>query len=66
MEVEIVGDSNWILPPQSKFEGRFFLVKDQEKVQIPQEKVLINLSAVGEVFESVETNFMAPVKKINN
>ena len=66
MEVEIVGDSNWILPPQSKFEGRFFLVKDQKKVQIPQEKVLINLSAVGEVFESIETNFMAPVDKSNN
>jgi hypothetical protein len=66
MEVEIVGDSNWILPPQSKFEGRFFLVKDQKKVQIPQEKVLVNLSAIGEVFECIETNFMAPVDKKNN
>lgn len=61
MKIEIVGDSNWILPPQSKFEGRFFLVKDQATVRIPQEKVRINLSAQGSVFESVQTNFMAPV-----
>lgn len=66
MEIEIVGDSTWILPPQSKFEGRFFLVKDQQKIKVPQEKVQINLSAKGTVFESVETNFMAPVIKINN
>ncbi len=61
MKIEFVGDANWTLPPQSKFEGRFFLIKDQAMVKIPQEKVLIKLSAKGSVFESIQTNFMAPV-----
>ncbi len=61
MKIEFVGDANWTLPPQSKFEGRFFLIKDQATVKIPQEKVLIKLSAKGSVFESIQTNFMAPV-----
>ena len=66
MKIEIVGDSNWILPPQSKFEGRFFLIKDQATVKIPQEKVLIKLSANGSVFESIQTNFMAPIAEKKN
>lgn len=61
MEVEIVGDTNWVLEPQTKFEGRFFLVKEQSDVKVPQEKVHLVLSAEGVEFDDIETNFMAPV-----
>ena len=61
MNVEIVGDTNWVLEPQTKFEGRFFLVKEQTAVRVPQEKVHLVLSAEGVEFDDIETNFMAPV-----
>lgn len=61
IEVEIVGDTNWMLEPQTKFEGRFFLVQEQEDVKIPQQKVHLVLSAEGVEFDDIETNFMAPV-----
>lgn len=61
MNVEIVGDTNWVLEPQTKFEGRFFLVKEQTDVKVPQEKVHLVLSAEGVEFDDIETNFMAPV-----
>ncbi len=61
IEVEIVGDTNWVLGPQTKFEGRFFLVQDQEEVKVPQQKVHLVLSAEGVEFDDIETNFMAPV-----
>lgn len=61
MNVEIVGDTNWVLEPQTKFEGRFFLVKEQTDVKVPQEKVHLVLSAEGIEFDDIETNFMAPV-----
>lgn len=61
MNVEIVGDTNWVLEPQTKFEGRFFLVKEQALVKVPQEKVHLVLSAEGVEFDDIETNFMAPV-----
>ena len=61
MKVEIVGDTNWVLEPQTKFEGRFFLVKEQTDVKVPQEKVHLVLSAEGVEFDDIETNFMAPV-----
>jgi len=61
MNVEIVGDTNWVLEPQTKFEGRFFLVKEQSEVKVPQEKVHLVLSAEGVEFDDIETNFMAPV-----
>lgn len=61
MKVEIVGDTNWVLEPQTKFEGRFFLVKEQSDVKVPQEKVHLVLSAEGVEFDDIETNFMAPV-----
>lgn len=63
MKVEIVGDQNWVLEPQTKFEGRFFLVKDQLAVKVPQEKVELILSSEGIEFDDIETNFMAPVGK---
>ncbi|MFC5193511.1 cytochrome c oxidase accessory protein CcoG [Algoriphagus aquatilis] len=61
MNVEIVGDTNWVIEPQTKFEGRFFLVKEQTDVKVPQEKVHLVLSAEGVEFDDIETNFMAPV-----
>lgn len=61
MIVEIVGDTNWVIEPQTKFEGRFFLVKEQTDVKVPQEKVHLVLSAEGVEFDDIETNFMAPV-----
>ncbi|GAB3221732.1 cytochrome c oxidase accessory protein CcoG [Algoriphagus aestuariicola] len=61
MEVEIVGSKEWILEPQTKFEGRFFLVRRQAEVTVPQEKVTLSLSSEGKGFDEIETNFMAPV-----
>jgi cytochrome c oxidase accessory protein FixG len=61
MNVEIVGDTNWVIEPQTKFAGRFFLVKEQTDVKVPQEKVHLVLSAEGVEFDDIETNFMAPV-----
>ncbi|WP_296699140.1 cytochrome c oxidase accessory protein CcoG [Algoriphagus sp.] len=63
MDLEVVGDTHWTLEPQSKFEGRFFLVRNQEDVQVSQEKVSLQLSAGGEEFGDIQTNFMAPVNK---
>lgn len=61
IEVEIVGASEWVLEPQTKFEGRFFLVRNQAEVKIPQEKILLQLLNQGEEFDEIQTNFMAPV-----
>ncbi|MEN2280930.1 cytochrome c oxidase accessory protein CcoG [Algoriphagus sp. SE2] len=63
MDLEVVGDTHWTLEPQSKFEGRFFLVRNQEDVQTSQEKVLLQLSAGDEEYGDIKTNFMAPVNK---
>jgi len=61
MDVEIVGAKEWVLEPQTKFEGRFFLVRNQADVKVPQEKVTLQLLNDGEEFDEIETNFMAPV-----
>jgi hypothetical protein len=61
MEVEIVGATEWVLDPQTKFEGRFFLVRNQSAVKIPQEKVMLQLFSEGREFDEIQTNFMAPV-----
>lgn len=61
MDIEIVGAKEWVLEPQTKFEGRFFLVRNQAEVKVPQEKVALSLSSKGEEFDEIETNFMAPV-----
>ena len=61
MKVEIVGATEWVLEPQTKFEGRFFLVRDQSSVKIPQEKVMLQLFSEGREFDEIQTNFMAPV-----
>jgi cytochrome c oxidase accessory protein FixG len=61
MDVEIVGVKEWVLEPQTKFEGRFFLVRNSAEVKVPQEKVMLQLSTHDETFDEIETNFMAPV-----
>ncbi|HAH38395.1 MAG TPA: cytochrome c oxidase accessory protein CcoG, partial [Algoriphagus sp.] len=55
--------SNLVLQPQSKVEGRFFLVKNQTKVSVPQEKVNLSLIHEGEEIDQINTSFMAPVAK---
>jgi cytochrome c oxidase accessory protein FixG len=62
MDVEIIGAQELILEPQSKFEGRFFLVRNQEEVRVNQEKVELSLVYQGEEIDQIETNFTAPVK----
>jgi cytochrome c oxidase accessory protein FixG len=61
MDVEIVGAKEWVLEPQTKLEGRFFLVRNQEDVKVPQEKVMLQLTNKGDEFDEIKTNFMAPV-----
>ncbi|EAZ80729.1 cytochrome c oxidase accessory protein CcoG [Algoriphagus machipongonensis] len=63
MDLEVVGDTHWTLEPQSKFEGRFFLVRNQSDVKVNQEEVHLKLSAEGEEYGDIKTNFMAPVNK---
>lgn len=66
MEVEIVGATEWVLEPQTKFEGRFFLVRNQAEVKIPQEKIMLQLLNQGEEFDEIQTNFMAPVGAVKS
>ncbi|MEB2777311.1 cytochrome c oxidase accessory protein CcoG [Algoriphagus sp. D3-2-R+10] len=60
--VEIVGVQQLVLEAQSKFEGRFFLVRNQNEVKVNQEKVELALFHKGEEIDQIETNFTAPVK----
>ncbi|MEB2785686.1 cytochrome c oxidase accessory protein CcoG [Algoriphagus persicinus] len=62
MGVEIVGQQHLVLDAQSKFEGRFFLVKNQNEVRVNQEKVALVLFHNGEEIDQIETNFTAPIK----
>ncbi|MDR7132702.1 cytochrome c oxidase accessory protein FixG [Algoriphagus sp. 4150] len=62
MTVEIVGAQHLILDAQSKFEGRFFLVRNRNEVKVNQEKVKLALLHKGEELDQIETNFSAPVK----
>ncbi|WP_026956706.1 cytochrome c oxidase accessory protein CcoG [Algoriphagus vanfongensis] len=61
MDVEILGDQVWVLEPQSKLEGRFFLVQDQQEVLTPQQKVKLSLRHEGQEIDEINTSFMAPV-----
>lgn len=63
MSLEIIGEKEWILEPQSKFEGRFFLLRDQDKVSISQEKVKIALIHDQEEIDKISTSFMAPLSQ---
>ncbi|RAI86052.1 cytochrome c oxidase accessory protein CcoG [Algoriphagus yeomjeoni] len=62
MNVEIVGAQHLVLEAQSKFEGRFFLVRNQNEVKVNQEKVELALFHKGEEIDQIETNFTAPIK----
>jgi len=63
MKVEIIGAKEWILEPQTKFEGRFFLVRNQSEVKVNQEKVKVALIHNHEEIDEIKTNFMAPLNK---
>lgn len=63
MRVEIIGAKDWILEPQTKFEGRFFLVRNQDEIIISQEKVKVALIHNQEEIDQIKTNFMAPLNK---
>lgn len=63
MRVEIIGAKEWILEPQTKFEGRFFLVRNQAEVKVNQEKVKVALIHNQEEIDQIKTNFMAPLNK---
>lgn len=63
MKVEIIGVKEWILEPQTKFEGRFFLVRNQNEISVSQEKVKIALVHDQEEIDQIKTNFMAPLNK---
>lgn len=63
MELEIIGEKEWILEPQSRFEGRFFLLRDKDKVSIAQEKVKVALFHDQEEIDKISTSFMAPMSK---
>jgi cytochrome c oxidase accessory protein FixG len=60
-QVEVVGDQNWTLNGQAKFDGRFFLVKDQKDMQVNQEDVTLLLMQNGEVIDKISTSFVGPV-----
>lgn len=63
MKVEIIGAKEWILEPQTKFEGRFFLVRNQSEVKVNQEKVKVALIHNQEEIDEIKMNFMAPLNK---
>jgi polyferredoxin len=59
--VELLGSQELILDPQSKFEGRFFLVRNQDEVKVNQEKVNLSVIYQGKELDKIETNFTAPI-----
>lgn len=63
MNVEIVGGQNWVLEPQSKVEGRFFIVTDQKSVNRPQQEIQLSLVHAEKEIDKIETSFMAPISK---
>ncbi|MBY5951023.1 cytochrome c oxidase accessory protein CcoG [Algoriphagus marincola] len=63
MDVEIVGGQNWVLEPQSKVEGRFFIVTDQKSINRPQQEIQLSLVHADKEIDKIETSFMAPVSK---
>ncbi len=63
MKLEMLGEENWVLEPQSKYEGRFFLVKDQDKVATMNQEVEISLIHGNEEIDKMETSFMAPMSQ---
>ncbi len=64
-KIELVGDKNWTLKGQTKFDGRFFLVKDQENIQTNQENITLLLLQNGLVIDKIKTSFVGPVVSNN-
>lgn len=60
--IEVVGDGDWRLEGQSKLEGRFFIITDQDKILTNQDDVKLLLLQNGEVVDELETSFVGPVK----
>lgn len=60
--IEVVGDDNWSLEGQARFEGRFFIVTDQNKVLTNQNEIKLLFLQNGEVIDEIKTSFVAPVK----
>jgi cytochrome c oxidase accessory protein FixG len=60
--IEVVGDDNWALDGQARFEGRFFIVTDQDKIVSNQNDIKLLFLQNGEVIDEIKTSFVAPVK----
>ncbi|WP_194778487.1 cytochrome c oxidase accessory protein CcoG [Pararhodonellum marinum] len=61
--IEIIGDQNWTIPGQTKFEGRFFVVISGENVKANQENIHLNLLQNGKIIERKKTSFVAPLSQ---
>lgn len=61
--IEVVGDQNWTLDGQEKFEGRFFIVTDAESIKTNQENIVLYLTQNGEVIDKIKTSFVGPIAK---
>lgn len=59
--LEKVGHTDWHLEGQSKIEGRFFLVKHQKDMKVPQQNVDLLLQQNGITIDRISTSFMGPV-----
>ncbi|MFC4873671.1 cytochrome c oxidase accessory protein CcoG [Negadavirga shengliensis] len=59
--VEVVGATDWKLDGQTKLEGRFFIVKDKENIQAPQENITLLFLQDGKVIDKIKTSFMGPM-----
>ena len=59
--LEVVGDQNWTLEGQSKFEGRFFVVVEGENITSNQENIVLLLTQNGKVIDRLKTSFVGPI-----
>ncbi|PSL04864.1 cytochrome c oxidase accessory protein CcoG [Cecembia rubra] len=62
-KVEVVGDQNWTLQGQTKFEGRFFIVTEAGNIKTNQENITLLLTQNGEVIDKIKTSFVGPIAK---
>ncbi|WP_304516770.1 cytochrome c oxidase accessory protein CcoG [Cecembia rubra] len=61
--VEVVGDQNWTLEGQAKFEARFFIVTQAGNITSNQENITLLLTQNGEVIDKIKTSFVGPIAK---
>src|SRR5690606_7672830 len=57
-----VGDDTWVLAGNARFEGRFFIVTDQDKIVSNQYDINLLFLQNGEVIDEIKLSFVAPVK----